>query len=539
LKFYSSKIDCQEGNKLYFVYFMDECLTKSTDYQLRCIVAEVLKGNNVILHGPGGTGKSYSIMSIVDALLAYKKRVMCTATTGIAALNISGKVAASTLHSWAGVGLATGDVNILVRYATKNKKAVERWKNTEILVLDEVSMLGADFLDKLDGVGQAIRKNKAPFGGLQLILSGDFLQLPPVKDGWSFESKVWPLLHLVAFSFKEPKRYDDVGYFNLLLRIREGTHTFGDINILKTRANVYKQLQEKLKKSDSVNVIKPTILYSLKADVDTYNKAELDKLEGPEFTYTATDSFTGAAKGGMNSKAEDYKKLLNDAMPEKVVLKVGAQVMLKTNLDVNMGLVNGSRGVILEIAPNHVYVRFVNGQKMVVAPYSWKIEDKDGSATRTQMPFILAYSLTIHKTQGCTLDYVVCDLGSSVFAAGQAYVALSRVKNLKSLFISSFHERCITTDKKALGFVGLLEKSVKDCTPIPQEEWDDMIGRFKKAYMEESSESLEDVVVGMLGKLGISTKKEWFEWALHNHPDKGGNEDVFKEVLNEVKTKGW
>jgi len=518
-----------------------DSITKSDDYQIRCIINEIIKGKNIILHGPGGTGKTYSIKKIASGLVGYGKRVSCTATTGIASINLNVPekyIIASTLHRWAGVGLAQLSADILSKKVLQNKKACIRWRTTDILILDEVSMLGADFFDKLDIIGKFIRSSSKPFGGLQLILSGDFLQLPPVKDGWSFESKVWQTLNLVPFIFKEAKRYDDEAYFNLLLRVRENKQTADDVKKLRIRCKAYKKLQEILTTANTETIIKPTILYSLRADVDSYNKAELDKLEGKETEYTAFDQFEGDVS---QSKVEDYKKLLDDAMPEKIILKKGAQVMLKVNLDVDLGLVNGSRGVIMEIEKNQVHVRFINGIKMYVGFYSWKIEDKNGSAIRSQMPFILAYSLSIHKSQGCTLDYAVCDLGSTVFAKGQAYVALSRVRNLRGLFLSSFSENCISTDAKASKYAKCLEEIEKtyNYCPITQEEWE----KITKCKFNMDSESDSDIsyseVGELLSKLGIDTKDEWKEWLKGNHVDKGGDEEICKIVINEGRARGW
>jgi ATP-dependent DNA helicase PIF1 len=150
--------------------------------------------------------------------------------------------------------------------------------------------------------------------------------------------------------------------------------------------------------------------------------------------------------------------MLDDILPKSVAFKVGAQVMLKVNLNVKKGLVNGSRGVILQMEREFVFVRFINGQRIRVPLHTCVIEDKDGKASRTQIPFILAHSLTIHKVQGATLDFVICDLGPSVFAEGQAYVALSRARNIKGLFISEFFPPCIKVNKQALKYSKELKK---------------------------------------------------------------------------------
>ena len=440
-------------NRFTFVNMAD-----TDDEELHRILVAVENGENIILHGPGGTGKSYKLREIAENLTAQGKWVCCTATTGVAALNLNvpeKKIAATTLHSWAGVGLAQGVAKKLYAKVYHDEQAKKRWLYTDVLILDEVSMLGADLFDKLDYIGRNIRLEKEkPFGGLQLILSGDFLQLPPVKDEWAFKSFAWKEMPLVPFIFETPKRYDDEAYFELLLRVREGKQTREDVKKLRARVRAHQKLQKILEKTESMNVIKPTILYSRRVDVDYYNEQELEKLPGRTMEYVADDTFT-AFNG--NARYDHYIRLLDDAMPKAVPLKVGAQVMLKCNLDVKGGLVNGSRGVILEMNPEDVYVRFINGKKLIVKKHTWTIEDKDGKASRSQIPFILAWALTIHKAQGATLDYAICDLGPSVFAPGQAYVALSRVRNLKGLFICEFYTPSIKVNKTALRYARQLK----------------------------------------------------------------------------------
>ena len=421
------------------------------------------------------THNTFSLCKIAEYLTKKSKVVCCTATTGVAAINLNVpecKISGSTLHSWAGVGLAKDIPKKLHAKVYHDKRASNRWLHTDVLIIDEVSMLGADFIDKLDYIGRGIRTEKdKPFGGIQLILSGDFLQLPPVNEEWCFKSFVWEKLDLIPFIFDKPYRYEDLDYFKLLLRVRKGNQTPEDIGKLRARTRSYDKLLKALKEAKGHNVIKPTILYSKKVDVDYYNEQELGKLSGSEIEYIADDKFTPYNK---KAKHDFYINKLDSIAPKTISLKVGAQVMLKCNLDVKGGLVNGSRGVILEAEPGSVYVRFVNGTKLRVKKQNWDIEDKDGKGARSQLPFILAYSITIHKAQGCTLDYAVCDLGPNVFAPGQAYVALSRVRSLRGLFISDLYPSCIKVDKSALKHSNHLETLAKQYMPLfaKKEEYD-------------------------------------------------------------------
>lgn len=368
------------------------------DENTQKIINAIENGENVILHGPGGCGKSYSIKIIAEYFLNKGKNVCCVATTGIAAINLcvpEKKIQATTLHSWSGIGMGKGLASRLLAKVSHDPYAKERWMNTQILILDEVSMLGADLLDNLDYIGQAIRNSKKPFGGLQIVFSGDFLQLPPVKDEWVFKSLVWGRIHFHPFIFNTPKRYDDNEYFQLLLRVRDGVITPDDEKKLKARVKAYQKFRVLLQdNAQNANIVRPTFIYSKKKDVEQENITELDKLEGETFDFIAEDRFTPLTK---KAKIDQYITLLDDSIPKIVSLKKGAQVMLKFNIDVKGGLVNGSRGVITELNQSGVMVRFINGKKLKIGRISWEIEDKDGIAIREQIPFILAWAITIHR----------------------------------------------------------------------------------------------------------------------------------------------
>lgn len=414
-----------------------------------------MQGHHVLIHGPGGTGKSYNIISLVNKLSTYK-RVCCTATTGIAALNLVG-TKASTLHRWAGIGLGDKPYEFYVNKIKYNPEARKQWMTTEVLIIDECSMLGASLFDKLDLIGRNIRDSKEPFGGITLVLCADFLQLPPVRDKWVFLSSVWSELkeNMMVEILDQPKRYPDILWFQLLKRIRNGETYESDINFLYSRKKAYDEYLINKEKNKGSLDIQPTILYSRKDDVEAENEMELNKLPGVPVSYHSVDIFTPLSR---YSSKEYYEKLLDETIPKVLTLKVGAQVMLRANLDIEGGLANGSRGVVIHLTQDSATIKWKNNRETVITPYAWSKEDKDGKFTRSQMPLTLAWSNTIHKSQGLTLDYAICNLGFSVFSPGQSYVSLSRVRVSDGLLLSDFNEKSIMVDKDAFEFVNNLEK---------------------------------------------------------------------------------
>ena len=368
------------------------------------LICDVENGRNVFLTGPGGVGKSFAIKEIVKYFVTVRKKsVSVTATTGIAAIPLGIpelQITGSTIHAWAGVGLAKESAEKLAAAVEKRSKACEKWRNTQILVIDEVSMLGADFLEKLDFVGKHIRRSpNKTFGGIILILVGDFYQLPPINDEWVFRARAWEDADLVPYILDQPKRYDhnDPSWFFFQMRMRIGCPSASDLEILEQQLLAYQQWIKTSKAAAAKGelVVKPTVLHSKKVNVETENEAELLKLPGPQQSYHATDLFEEKRRGA--GQREYYMKRLDDTIPEFIVLKVGAQVMLKANLDLGSGLGNGSRGVILELGESWVKVRWLNGLITVVGPHVWVEEDKDAKASRSAIPLILAWSLTIHK----------------------------------------------------------------------------------------------------------------------------------------------
>lgn len=450
------------------------------------LTCAVYSKENIFIHGPAGVGKSELIKEITRRI--KDRNVVVTATTGVAALNIKG----TTLHRFAGIGLGKEDAMHLLKRVMSKKKYVIRWRKADVLIIDEISMLGAELFDKLDFIARRVRGKSSPMGGLQIILSGDLLQLPPIKDGWIFNSKTWESLNLTTFNLKTPKRYDNSEYFEMLLRIRENQQTKADINALNMRFGEYLQIRNTIKDWE----IKPTILHSLRVDVNDHNKSELSKLPGNATKFKARDLIDFLdIPDNRDMQTKYFKMLLDDAIPEEIQLKVGAQVMLRKNIDIDSGLVNGSRGVVKKILLETVIVKFNNGVTSEIGYEQWEITDDEAIVVREQIPLILAWSYTIHKSQGCTLDFAVCDLGKSVFANSQAYVALSRVRNLNSLYLGDFDPKSLRVDPEALEFVQKLDYEPNVETVLEFVDDTPEQPTSTGLFMEDHVESISDEVL--------------------------------------------
>lgn len=416
----------------------------------------ILSGKSVFLTGSGGTGKSFLIKKIVDDFTSLGKKVAVTALTGCAALLLGSN--AKTIHSWAGIGLGRDPAKKIVSDIRKfpyKRKVLMRWLLTHILIIDEVSMMTPELFALLNEVGQLLRRSIRPFGGVQVVLVGDFFQLPPVvKEGsgqsFIFESPLWKEMDLSVCQLKEIVRQKDVEFHKILEEARFGTLSKESIAILKNRQKVeWRTLK-----------IRPTLLFSRRAEVEMINKSNLKALTGKSYIYNVETLFGPTLEKGLSPQSEQVKfaiaKLDKEAPYQtNLELKEGAQVMLLYNMDQEAGLVNGSRGVVegfTSTTPPIPLVLFKGQSRAIpIEPYGWKSDEVEG-VIRSQIPLILAYANTIHKMQGATLDCALIDVGPSTFEVGQAYVALSRVKDLESLYIYDLDPFAFKSHKKVVDF---------------------------------------------------------------------------------------
>lgn len=404
--------------------------TMSFDDTFQEILGQIEEGNNIMLHGAGGVGKTYMIKKLRDNV---KKNMVLTSTTGVSAFNVGD--GCTTINSFACVMTGDRDPAYYVRKCRRNPSKFKRIKETELLVIDEISMLGMKLLELVDKVFKAIRQDKNPFGGIQVLFSGDFYQLPPVKDDWCFRSDVWNDLNLNMFSLTKPQRHkSDKSFFRMLMRVREGKPKNKDLIALQKKHIQYYNMSEK--ERDELNAVQ---LFSTNNNVDSFNQDRLAELEEKEWIYSAIYS------------KKDAKKLTQGILNDIVVFKKGAQVMLTVNLCVVDGLVNGATGIVKDCGPGFVAVDFANGLSRVLERYEYVI-DEENNIKAWQIPLRLAWAISIHKSQSATIPKVVIDLGNC-FERGQAYVALSRCQTLDGIYLTDFNTSSIKTNQCVIDFL--------------------------------------------------------------------------------------
>ena len=436
-----------------------------TDQQLATI-EHLLDGDNLFLTGGGGVGKTYLLSVIYTEFPGLKKkyfaaknpgsisklpRIQMCAMTGCAALLLGHK--AKTLHSWAGIGLGKGSVSELYVKIRRNQKSYKNWLCTDLLIIDEVSMMTAELLDKLNEIGKKVRGNRKPFGGIQVLLVGDFFQLPPVNRSdeptmFAFESDAWKEAITSSIELTKIQRQKDEIFQKVLKEARVGA-------LSKESCEILSQCQGRNWKE---NKIRPTLLFPRRSEVEMINDSNLRALTGRRYTYKARLVYDGKVPEGFNENDEQFQKVVamfdnESAYSKELELILNAQVMLIANTDPDNGLVNGSRGVIVGFCPSTELpiVEFLNGIKKVVGTHTWPIEDFE-FVSRAQVPLRLAYAVTIHKCQGSTLDAALVDIGSGVFEYGQAYVALSRARSLDALYVYDFEPTAFKAHPKVKTF---------------------------------------------------------------------------------------
>ena len=400
-------------------------------------------GKSVFITGSGGVGKSACIKMFYN-IHKNTKKIALTSTTGTSAILING----TTLHSFLGIGLGKASANSMANSISTKKFIKSRWKKLDILIIDEISMLSPELFDKLEEIARIIRNNKFPFGGIQIICSGDFCQLPAIDSlEFCFSAKSWSKCIDHTCYLTDIIRQSDLAFQKCLNEVRLGNLSETSINLLESRVGV------KLKNEFGIY---PTKLYPLNKDVDKINNQELDKLDTEFYQYDIDIKFC-ADITEQNKQILKNKYMKSIIAQETIILGVGCQVMLIHNLDMENKLVNGSRGVITGFVDDIPRVKFINGIEKVIEYHTWEIEEQEELLlTFTQIPLKLAWSTSIHKCQGATLDYVEIDL-ENIFEYGQAYCGLSRVKNIEGLSISSLNVEKIKAHPDALKYYEELE----------------------------------------------------------------------------------
>jgi ATP-dependent DNA helicase PIF1 len=382
-------------------------------------------GGNVFLTGEPGSGKTHTITEYVAWLRAHAIEPAITASTGIAATHIHGL----TIHSWSGIGIGEQPLAQLLEQVTQKEHLVKRIQKTKVLIIDEISMLSGEVLTMVDAVIREIRRTQLPFGGMQVVLVGDFFQLPPIgrpsrPASFAFESPSWRALNPVVCYLEEQHRQEDGQFLSLLAAVRGSAWDHTHVSVILARET----------ELDGIPDDTPR-LYTHNADVDRENDAKLAALP-------ATAKRFHMSGQGAPVLVESLKR--GCLSPEVLVLKEGAVVMATKNNPI-AGYANGTTGVVtgFERGSGYPIIETKDGRSLTIAPVDWAVEE--GGKVRakiTQVPLRLAWAITVHKSQGMSMDAAAMDL-SRAFEYGQGYVALSRVRTLAGLSLLGWHENAL------------------------------------------------------------------------------------------------
>lgn len=396
-------------------------------------------GGNVFLTGEPGSGKTHTVNCFVSWLREHGIEPAITASTGIAATHIGGY----TIHSWAGLGIKNRLTEQDLDQMGANERLVKRVNRVNTLIIDEVSMLSGQMLSMIDLACKALRDSRQPFGGLQVVLVGDFFQLPPVMkrnpdpdtgdlfydqdsesdNRFAFHSLSWDASSFITCYLSEQYRQEDAVFLGLLGAIRRGEVGENHRRILDGRLNAASGRKDIPQ------------LFSHNVDVDTLNQRELEKISADP------REFVMGSRGPERLVAQLKKGCLS---PEVLSLKIGARVMFTKN-NFEEGFVNGTLGKVVgfsRLSGNPV-VKTDSGKNIEVEKMTWAVEENNRVlASVSQIPLRLAWAITIHKSQGMSLDSAHMDL-SDVFEYGQGYVALSRVRTLSGLVLAGINDRAL------------------------------------------------------------------------------------------------
>ena len=459
--------------------------------QLR-VYQRFVQGHNLFVSGPGGSGKSFLIRYMVRHLYSVGRIHQVTSTTGCSSILLSSQIhvgdtgrpiVVKTIHSWSGIRLGKGALPDILRTVMKNRKAVKEWKRVRTLIIDEVSMLSGKLFTVLDTLGRTLRGVDRPFGGIQVVCLGDLYQLSPVGDygdpasaSFCFESPAWdatfaPENHVELTTIYRQR--DDL-YKSILHEVRVGTLSEDN----------KRRLQERVKLTycpDDHGGVVPMKIFATRDQVSRINAAQYQRVEEPEQVYAMgfvrhakryvetgeaipEDVLERCAQLSQEDVEQECQQLASNVAAEaEIRLKRGVPVMCLMNLDVQAGIANGSLGIVVDFVVGGVVsgggggvemfpvVRFYHGVVRTIEPYTWQSGDIPTVCVR-QLPLALAYATSIHKMQGASLDVCEMDLGSTIFAEHQTYVALSRVRSLEGVYLTAFHPHRIRVNPKVAAF---------------------------------------------------------------------------------------
>ena len=485
-------------------------------------------GGNLFISGPGGSGKSFLVKYFANHLTDVGSNYQITSTTGCSSILLSNNIkingispVVKTIHSWSGIRIGRGTKEEIINSVLKNKWQSRLWKQVNVLIIDEISMLSSKLFDVLDNIGRVVRKNNRPFGGIQIICLGDMYQLPPVGDdnepetqAFAFESPAWKSTFPIEnhIELKTIFRQTDTNYQKVLNEIRIGEMSEESKLILESRVDC------KYSPEDNCGII-PMKIFPTRNQVNKVNNGEYNKIQEEEHIYKVKELRTARMylDTGVHFSPEVVEKCkymtelqiqyefssLKNSMrtDDEIRLKKGVPVMCLVNLDIENGIANGSIGIIQEFILNIEgtkvpIVKFSNGMIKPIQSNTWQSAEFPCIGLR-QIPLCLAYSNSIHKMQGSTLDLCEMDLGDTVFAEHQTYVALSRVKTIDGLFLSGFNPLRIKVNPKVKEFY-------KTFLPIPVVE----INTKTDFSSYEYKTPLENTLYYQSGNVGVPLENE-------------------------------
>ncbi|APW65858.1 hypothetical protein LPB137_08305 [Poseidonibacter parvus] len=465
---------------------------------------KILKsGQNVFLTGSAGTGKTYILNEYILYLKSRKIIPTVVAPTGIAASHLNGQ----TIHSFFSLGIRDSIDEYFISNLLEKKYLQTRFKKLKVLIIDEISMVSPNVFTAIDMILQAFKQNDEAFGGVQVILSGDFFQLPPISQSndskrFAWQSPSWKALDLQTCYLEKKFRQDDNQLIFVLDEIRSG----------QISQKTYDILNDRHQKDLNIEFT-PTKLYTHNMDVDRINNDELSRLESPSF------AFNYESEGAKSNIEKLFKSAL---VQEELTLKKDAVVMFIKN-NPEKYYINGTTGVVIDFSKDDKklpIVKLSNGYVIKVEYEDWSIENDKGkvSAKISQIPLKLAWAITIHKSQGMTLDAAQIDL-SKTFEVGQGYVALSRIKNIEGLKLMGFNEKALSVDPVILSIDPRIKQASKKAYDKIEAQDEKQLELINLSYIERLG--------GLIDQKAISKEREELD-----------KEPVIEEkVANHIKTK--